>query len=184
MTAMTTMMPNADLLWYALSVHSRKERAAQAGLAERGFEVFLPTRVERRAWSDRIKSMETVLFPGYIFIRAALDAERRVEMLKVRQVWDLVGRLPDDERIARHIPDCEIESLKKVIQADRRIDPVMGLVEGTEVVVGQGPLRGARGVVIEAPDGRRRLVVQVSLLNRGVRALLQADDVLASRDAA
>lgn len=170
--------------WYALSVHARQERAAEAGLVERGFQVLLPTRVERRAWSDRIKAVEAALFPGYLFLRTRLDPERRVEMLKIRQVWDLVGRIPDDRRIARFIPDHEIESLMKVVESDRELDPVMGLVEGTEVVVGQGALRGARGVVVDAPDGRRRLVVQISLLGRGVRAALSADDVLSAGEAA
>jgi transcription antitermination factor NusG len=166
--------------WYALSVHARQERAAEAALVERGFEIWLPTRIERRMWSDRIKAVEQALFPGYLFVRTALDAERRVEMLKVRQVWDLVGRLPGDRRIAQAIPDHEIESLRTVVGADRALDPVSGLVAGIEVVVGQGALRGARGVVVEAPDGRRRLTVQIGILGRGVRVVLEADDVLAA----
>jgi hypothetical protein len=38
--------------------------------------------------------------------------------------------------------------------------------------------------VEEAADGRRRLVVQVALLGRGVRTVLDADDVIAALDAA
>ena len=167
--------------WYAASVHARQERAAETGLLEKDFEVFLPTRRERRAWSDRIKTMDVVLFPGYIFVRAALDARCRSELLKVRQVRDLVGRLPHNPAIARSIPDHEIESLRMVVAAERNLDPAQGLVEGTEVVVGQGPLRGVRGVVLDAPDGRRRLFVQVRLLGRGVRVLLNTDDVLAEQ---
>ena len=170
--------PKLTRRWYALSVYSRQERAAEAGLVERGFDVFFPTQPERRLWSDRIKTFDAPLFPGYLFLRAALDPRVRVEMLKVRQVRDLVGRLPDDNRVARYVPDHEIESLHKLVAAKRRLDPIEGLVEGAEVMVGQGPLKGARGVVLDAPDGRRRLVVQVRLLGRGVRALLHADDVL------
>jgi transcription antitermination factor NusG len=39
-------------------------------------------------------------------------------------------------------------------------------------------LKGVTGVVEEAADGQRRLVVQVALLGRGVRTVLSADDVL------
>jgi len=164
--------------WYALAVLSRQEKAAQGDLARRGFDAFLPVRVERRAWSDRIKAIELALFPGYVFVRTALDTVRRVELLKVRGAHELVGRIPGDARIARAIPDDEIESLRAVVMADRAIDPVTRLVPGMRVRVARGPLAGASGVLEQSVDGQRRLVVMVALLGRGVRARLSADDVL------
>lgn len=169
----------ATLRWHAVGVHARQEKAAAAELCRRGFEVFLPLTSERRIWSDRIRDVEQALFPGYLFLRTALSAARRVEVLKARGVFDLVGKLPGDPRIARAIPDWQIESLRAVVEARRELDPVTGLVPGTLVQVGAGPLKGARGVVEEAADGRRRLVVQVALLGRGVRCTLDADDVVA-----
>ncbi len=170
--------------WHAVAVHARQEKAAAAALADRGLEVFLPTRIERRPWSDRVKKVELAFFPGYLFVRTALSAARRVEMLKVRQVYDLVGKIPGDDRIARAIPDWEIESLKTVVRSAREVDPVEGLVKGTPVVIGAGGLKGARGVVLQGPDGQRRLVVQVELLGRGVRTTLSAEDVLVGDEAA
>lgn len=166
--------------WYALAVRSRQEKATAADLAARGVEVFLPTRTERRIWSDRIQSVELAIFPGYLFVRTALSAQRRVELLKARGAVDLVGKLPGDARIARAIPDWEIESLRAVVASERDTDPVERLVPGTVVEVGAGPLRGARGVVEQGADGKRRLVVQVALLGRGVRCVLSADDVVAT----
>jgi transcription termination/antitermination protein NusG len=171
----------AELRWYAVAVHARQERAAEAGLGQRGFEVLLPVRREVRLWSDRIKQVQRPLFPGYVFARASLSPDRRVEMLKVRQVYDLVGRRP--ARLAEPIPDWEIDSLRKLTATDRMLDPVAGLTRGTEVVIASGPLRGARGVVAQAPDGRRRLTLQITLLGRGVRVALLADDVVASAEA-
>lgn len=172
-----------DLRWYAVAVHARQERAAAVGLRQRGYEVFLPLRAERRMWSDRIKEIERPLFTGYLFARAELDAKRRIDMLQVRQVRDLLGRNPRDGRLAEPIPDAEIESLRRVAASGRELAPVEGLVRGTEVLIGQGPLRGARGVVVCAPDGERRLTVQITLLGRGVRIALGAEDVLAGRAA-
>ncbi len=168
--------------WYAVGVQSRKERSACAGLSDKGFEVFLPTRPERRLWSDRVKTFDQVLFPGYLFVRADLDPDVRVEILKVRQVRDLVGRIRGDSRVAWPVPDHEIESLRTVVGAAREVDPIAGLIQGTPVLVGSGALRGARGVVVEAPDGRRRLVVQITILGRGVRVRLEAEDVLGPAD--
>lgn len=173
----------ASLRWHGLGVHARQEKAAAQDLSRRGFEVFLPTTTERRIWSDRIQDVEHALFPGYLFLRCELSAKRRVEALKARGVFDLVGKLPGDARIARAIPDWEIESLRSLVDVGRALDPVSRLVRGTVVEVGAGPLKGARGIVEEAADGRRRLVVQVALLGRGVRCQLHADDVVLAAEA-
>lgn len=170
--------------WYALAVHARSEASAAVELAGRVDEVFLPARRERRPWSDRIKTAEVPLFPAYLFVRTAMDAATRVALLRCRHVVDVVGRLPGDERIARAIPDHEIEALRILVDADRALDPIERLVPGQHVLVGAGPLRGARGVVEHGPDGQRRLVVQIALLGRGVRAVLSADDVVESLDQA
>lgn len=166
--------------WYALAVHARSEASAAQELVERVDEVFLPVRRERRAWSDRIRVAEVPLFPCYLFVRLELTAERRVALLRSKHVVEVVGRLPGDERIARAIPDHEVEALRILVAAERALDPIERLTPGQHVLVGAGPLRGARGVVEHAPDGQRRLVVQIALLGRGVRTVLSADDVVES----
>ncbi len=168
--------------WYALAVHARQEKAAAQGLAERGVEVFLPVRVDRRAWSDRVQNVEVALFPGYLFTRVALDPAARVRLLQVRQVIELVGRLPGEASIAQAVPDAQIESLRLVVGAAANLDPTERLVPGTEVVVASGALKGARGVVVLEPNGKRRLVVQIELLGRGVAAELDADALVEARD--
>jgi transcription antitermination factor NusG len=134
--------------------------------------------VERRAWTDRVKRIEVPLFPGYVFVRLALTAERRVRLLKCRGVVDVVGRAAGRPDVAPAVDDASILALQRLVASERALDPVKQLVPGTTVVVGAGPLRGIHGVVEEAADGQRRLVVQVALLGRGVRTMLHADDVL------
>lgn len=170
--------------WFALSVHARSERSAADELRDRVDEVFLPVRIERRVWSDRIVTSEVPLFPGYLFVKTPMSAEHRVRLLKARGVFDIVGRVPGDSRVARTIGDDEILALQIVVRAERELDPVERLVAGRHVLVAAGPLRGARGVVEQGPDGHRRLVVQIALLGRGVRTVLRADDVVESLDLA
>ncbi len=170
--------------WHALAVHTRSETAAAASLSTAGHEVFLPVRCERRAWSDRIARVELPLFAGYLFVRVLLSAQVRVDLLRCKHVVDVLGRLPGDARIARAIADVEIESLQVLVRADCALDPISRMVRGSHVRVVRGPLRGAEGVVDTAADGQRRLVVQLALLGRGVRAVLCADDVLQAVDSA
>ena len=164
--------------WYALAVHARQERAAATGLSQRGFEVFLPTRCERRLWSDRVQRMTLALFPGYLFLRTGLTAARRVEILRVRQVYDLVGRTPGHPDIARHVSESEIESLKQLLRSERELHAEDHLVRGAEVLVCHGPLRGVRGALVSEPGGHKRLAVQIPLLGRSVRTWLSRDDIL------
>ena len=164
--------------WYALAVHARQEKAAAEDLSHRGFEIFLPVRRERRAWSARVQIVELVLFPGYLFVHTELSATTRIELLKPRQAIDVVGRLPEDPSRARSIPPHEIDSLMRVVGSERDLDPVARLVEGDSVMVARGPLRGVHGIVERGADGQRRLVVQVELLGRGVRVTLSGEDVI------
>jgi transcription antitermination factor NusG len=164
--------------WYALSVRSRKEKAAARDLLERGAEVYLPTKVELRPWSDRVKRVEIALFPGYLFVHTRLTAAGRVALLRTPFVHDFVGRLPGNDRIALEIPDVEIESVRTLVESARLLHPVDRLVRGTPIRVVGGPLRGAQGIVVSEADGRRQLVAQIALLGRGVRTHLSAEDVV------
>jgi transcription antitermination factor NusG len=163
--------------WYVLAVAVRSEQSAARELQAVVNDVFVPVSVERRAWTDRIKRVELALFPGYVFVKLALTAETRVRLLKCRGVYDLVGKKAGGE-VASAVDDRCVADLQQMVASDRALDPVTTFVPGRAVVVGAGPLKGVAGVVEEAADGQRRLVVQVALLGRGVRAVLSADDVL------
>jgi len=167
--------------WFALAVSVRSESGAAAALRDVVDDVFLPVRSERRAWSDRVKRVEVALFPGYCFVRLALTPSSRIALLKVKNVVDVVGRRTGRDDVAPSIPDDEIASLRRLVDSERMLDPLSSLVVGAAVVVGAGPLNGVRGVVDEADDGQRRIVVNVTLLGRSVRTMLLADDVLEDR---
>ncbi len=161
--------------WYALSVYSRQEKAAHSEILGLGIESFLPTSPIRRLWSDRIKQLEQPLFPGYLFIRLDLNSEIRIKLIRIRQVIDLVGK---KQGYASSIPESQIDSLKLLLCSERLLEPILRLVSGTEVMISAGPLKGALGIVEREASGKRRIVVQVPLLGRGVRTELSVDDVL------
>jgi hypothetical protein len=60
----TTNSSSAEFSWYALKVRTRSERVAVNALRNRGYEPFCPMYPERRRYSDRIKVVENVAFPG------------------------------------------------------------------------------------------------------------------------
>ena len=172
--------------WYALSVFSRQEKAAVSELTKFGLESFLPYSVVRRAWSDRIKSLQVALFPGYLFVHTALSGKTRLELLRIRQVFDIVGRRKTENGpVFQSVPDYQIESLKLLMTTKRELEPIQQLVKGTEVRIMQGPFKGIHGVIDREPDGiHRQMVVQVPLLGRGVKVQISADDLLSIHELA
>lgn len=169
--------------WYAVSVYARQEKAALVELNAQGFVTYLPLSRVRRAWSDRVKAVDVALFPGYLFVKTCLDAQTRVRIVKPRAVFDIIGRTKTESGIVAHaIPDSQMESLQLLVNSQRTLEPIDKLVKGTEVHIIQGPFRGATGIVEREPSGHRRLVVQIPLLGRGVRAELSADDLLSGAE--
>ena len=76
-------------LWYALKVRPRFERTVVMHLRSRGYDPFLPTYVANRQWSDRVKSVELPLFPGYLFCQ--IDLRSRLPILTTPGVNFIVG---------------------------------------------------------------------------------------------
>jgi len=175
--------PTLTPKWYALSVYSRQENAAIEHVNAMGIELFFPQQIVRRAWSDRVKSLKVPLFPGYLFVRVALNASVRIELIRRKQILDFVGKKKNylGEELAYCVPEYEIESVRKLISQKEMVEPLYGLIQGQWVEVISGPLKGVFGTIHKLPDGKRQISVNVTILGRRVCAALSADDVIAAR---
>ena len=150
-------------LWYALKVKPRFERSVVAHLRRRDYDPFLPTYVARRQWSDRVKSLELPLFPGYLFCK--FDLNSRLPILTTPGVNFIVGtgRLPEA------IHEQEIESIRTIVKSGLHYEPCAYLTIGQRVRIEHGALAGLAGIVTELKNGFR-LVMSVNLLMRSVSA--------------
>lgn len=154
-----------SLDWFALRVKPRAERVVSTVLDGKGYECFLPMHRERRKWSDRVKTVETPLFGGYVFCR--FDVQHRLPILTSPGVLHVVsiGKVPEP------IPDEEIESLKVITASGLAVEPWPFLQIGETVRIVAGPLTGASGIIQSVKD-RDRLVVSVGLLQRSVSVIV------------
>ena len=90
-----------SLPWYAIKVRTRSEPVAVAVLRNKGYDPFSPTIAERRRYSDRMTTVRTPAFPGYIFCR--LDVRKKVTVLSCPAIDYIVGFagalaiVPDEE---------------------------------------------------------------------------------------
>jgi transcription antitermination factor NusG len=147
--------------WYALHVRSRFEKLVQTNLEEKGYEVFLPTYISKRQWSDRVKNLSLPLFPSYVFCR--FDINSRLPILITPGVNCVVGVGKSPLPIAEY----EIEAIRSVLQAGIPTQPHPFLKTGDWVRVERGPLEGMSGMITRE-KGCSRLVISVTLLMRSV----------------
>ena len=156
---------SAAASWYAVWTRSHCEQVVSAQLSARGFDVFLP---EMATWSRRAGAAHLIqapMFPGYLFIRDAMDKQRYLQVLGARGVVRVLGESWD--RLAP-IPDAEIEALQRVVAARIPVLPYSHLAAGDRVTVVDGPLAGIDGFFVHDRPGRGRLVLSINLLGRSV----------------
>lgn len=152
---------NGSYPWFALRVRTRYENSVAALLGSQSYERFLPLYKCRRRWSDRIKEIETPLFPGYLFCR--FNPQDRRPILLTPGVMQIVGTTNGPIPIE----DAEVAAIQTIIESGLPSHPWPFLQVGKRVRVDCGALRGVEGILSKF-KGRHRIVVSVSLLQSSV----------------
>ncbi len=160
--------------WFALHVRGRRELAVAEHLRGQGYEWFLPLYKCKKRWSDRIKEVESPLFPGYLFCR--FDPQWRLPILKTPGVIQIVG----NHREPTPVPEHEITAIQTLIATAVRNQPWPFLEVGDKVRIESGPLSGLEGFLVEF-RGSHRLVLSVTLLQRSVAVELDSSVVTSLR---
>jgi len=160
--------------WYALQVRTRYERAVAGYLTGLDYEWFLPVCKDRKLWSDRIKQIETPLFPGYLFCR--FDVQKRLPILKVPGVVQIVGY----NRQPVSVDESEIAAIQTLVASGVPNQPCSFVEIGDRVQIESGPLRGLQGILVES-RGRHKFVLSVSHLQRSVAVEIDSSFVTSLR---
>jgi transcription antitermination factor NusG len=154
-------MEGRQLSWFALQVRTRHEVGVAGFLKDKGYELFLPLYTCRRRWSDRVKSIETPLFPGYLFCR--FNPQERFPILSTPGVIQMVGY----NRLPIPVEESEIQAIQTLVTSGLPNQPWPFLAVGERVRIESGPLRGHEGVLVDF-KGSHRLVLSITLLHRAV----------------
>jgi len=160
----------AETSWYAVYTVVRHEKSVNTALTEKEINTFLPIKKVLSRWKDRRKEIDVPLFPGYVFVNSSL--ENKLKILNTRGVIRILG-------INGHptpVPNEQIESIKRLLEADLNFDPYPYFKEGKEVVVVKGPLEGMSGKIVER-RGEFRLILSVDLINRSISVEVDISDV-------
>ena len=170
---MTLSAPDIEMHengWNAVYTKHQHEKTVAESLSGHAFEVFLPTYISMRKWSDRRQRVSLPLFPCYVFLRATF--ERRLQLLRTPGVHFLVMFAGAPATI----PAVEINAIRKAVESGFRVEPHPFLRSGDWVRVKSGPLADVEGIFLRR-KGFERLILSCGLLGKSVSVELDAYNV-------
>src|SRR5690349_6221627 len=140
---------DGSVAWFALRVKSRCEKVVANMARNKGFEEFLPVYQCHRRWSDRNKSIELPLFPGYVFCR--MNPNHRLPLLMIPGAMHFVGI----GKVPVAVDDAEVAAIQAVVKSGLAIEPWSYLELGESVRLDHGPLAGLEGILVEVRKEHR-----------------------------
>jgi transcription antitermination factor NusG len=164
-------MTHAEMeCWYAAQVTHQHEKRVARLLEYEGYTQFLPMYKVRRKWSDRIKTIELPLFPGYVFFQS------RPSSLGLRLGIQSMCRVVSFGGKPQPIPHEEMAAVQKVIHSKREVCSFPYLPIGSKVRVTDGPLAGITGFIAQIQN-HKRLIISVDLINRSMSVGVEPSEV-------
>ena len=164
-----------DTLWYAGYTAARHEKRVAEHLSQRGVEHFLPLFETIHRWNNGRHRVRLPLFPGYIFVRIALQ-----ERLRVLEVPGFV-RLVGFSGLPYPLPETDINRMRDALTAGVLAEPYPYLTIGARVEIRNGPLEGMTGILVRRQN-RYRVVLSVDLIQRSMAVEVDANDVVPVRN--
>lgn len=160
--------PNLSYRWYAAYTASRSEKKVYEELIKKEIDCYLPLKIEKRQWSDRIKLIENPLIRGYIFVK--VSSKEYYDVLATPGV----RRYVCFEGKPTSIPENQINDLKHFMQCMNTEAEVTSdhIRKGVIVKIVSGPLSGISGEVVEI-RGKRCIVLRFSDLGFCIHAELR-----------
>jgi transcription antitermination factor NusG len=143
-----------------------------SALSNAGITNFLPLVAEKHRWSDRSKSVDVPLFPGYVFVQIPNSAEAQLQVRKMSGVVQFVG----NQQGAVPIQDREINDVKAVLEQRVSCSPYPFLQVGQRVRICGGAFDGIEGVLI-GRDSASKLVISIELIQRSLAVSIYNFDV-------
>jgi transcriptional antiterminator NusG len=160
------------LHWYAVLSRSRHEKMVATALTHTGITTFLPLVTEMHHWSDRRKSVDVPLFPGYVFVQIPDSPEAQLRVLKTSGVVQFVGT----RQGAVPIQDKEINDVRAVLEQRVSCSPYPFLQLAQRVRIRGGALDGIEGILV-GRDSASKLVLSIQLIQRSLAVSVYNFDV-------
>lgn len=169
-------------MWYVIQVRTGDELK----IAERlKFEIktddedfFVPLYERRRHRQGKWIKETRPLFPGYIFFKTEDAADLQIRLMKINAFKRILKTgdsytpiSPDEERFIRSLIGDDYVAVQSV-----------GVIEGDNIIVMQGPLRGLEGSIVKVDRHKRIAIIKTDFMG-GAREIKVGLEVVDKRPA-
>ena len=147
--------------WYVALVRMHHEKKVAEYLDKMGIENFVPVQQEVHQWSDRRKSVDTVLLPMMVFVH--VNPKERMEVLSFSTVSRYM--VMRGESTPAVIPDEQMARFRFMLDySDEAVCMNSSpLARGEKVRVIKGPLSGLVGELVTI-GGKSKIAVRLNML--------------------
>lgn len=166
------MFQQSKYNWLAVYTRSRYEKKLLKQLELMGLDCYLPLLIEKKQWSDRIKTVEVPLLRSYLFVKVS-----NKEYYSVLNAIGAVRYIAFNGKAAV-VPDKQIEDLKQfLIHFNQELVVTHeDLAMGDLVKVKSGLLEGVEGEVIQF-RGKDRILLRFKDLGYCIHTEIQLNDI-------
>ncbi|WP_350454603.1 antiterminator LoaP [Slackia heliotrinireducens] len=155
-------------MWYVIQVGTNQEDRV-IGLI-RSFvdkdiakEVFVPqAEVLRRLRGEWVKRKE-LLLPGYVFVIASDPERLNRALIEIPAFTRLLG----NDCSFTPLLDDEIKFIESFTTENHRVIRMSrGVIEGDEIIIHEGPLKGQTGLIKRIDRHKRQAYLEMSIMGR------------------
>jgi len=154
-----------DEAWYVLFVNRNQEEKVRKILGEEmgdKYKFIIPTRELRERKNGKWHNVKRKLFPGYVLIKAMMNAEI---YYKIKRAPGIIKLLRDEEEVLT-VEEKELKVLKILIDNNENNIGISKLYkENDEIRIIAGPLLGLEGQIIKIDSRKGRAKVNLSFMN-------------------
>ncbi len=151
--------------WFAFYTKPQQEKKVEKYLVDRGIKTFVPRAYKYLNVAGKRRLMEAPLFRSYVFVHIEYKTREYYLALDAPGVSTVIHK----RGVPVPIPDEEMLSLIKVVERAREnILEHPFLKKGQRVIVVEGPLKGAVGVIERVDKDKMLFYVNITILNRSV----------------
>lgn len=152
--------------WYVLFVRGNYEEKICNALKEDGYQAFLPMKEFLYRKNRVFEKVQKLMFPGYVFIETEDDYITFNEYVKnVRlRVSGIVRNLKYDNEGTAPLTVQEIELLNRLIGKNRVMEHSIGVIEGDNIIITEGPLIGFESKIVHIDRHKRQATLELDIL--------------------
>lgn len=161
-------LSSCDKYWYVVNTKPNHEWQAEQNIRRMGLECFLPFFKEARTVRRQRRTVNSPLFPGYLFVRINLSEHYRAVVYArgVRKIVEF-GSTPVE------VDAAIVNEIKLRVNGEEHpLKNFDEMTSGQLVRIMDGPLAGLDAIFVQEMSGSQRAMVLLRLLTIQARVVL------------